>query len=98
MRMRKLSLGVIILLTSPCFADECQESLNACDAAYTSQKIAIKDLTMQVGNLADKNILQDRVISDQRSELSSPLRDPVKTGLLAAVVTIGVMVLTGHVQ
>lgn len=100
MLTRNLSLFVALLLISnTCLSDDtCQETLNACDAAYTSQKILIKDLTTQVGNLAQKNILQDHVIQDQRSELNDPLKDPVKVAAVTVAITIAVILLTGHLK
>lgn len=104
---RILSVVITVMITNTCFGSElgsnvelrlCKQTLNACDAAYSSQKVLIKDLKDQVGNLAQKNILQDRVIQDQKTSLDDPLKDPIKVGLGAAVITVVLLLSTGHLK
>ncbi len=100
--MRTISLGLVtsLLITNTCMADgpTCQDTLAACDGAYQSQKVLIKDLKEQVGNLSQKNILQDRIIQDQKSSLDDPLKNPVIVGVGAVAATVVLLLISGHTK
>lgn len=101
MRMKLLSVIAIVMIGNVCFADNgytCEETLSACDRAYMSQKQLITDQKTQIENYFQKTMLQQRIIADQQANLDNPLHDPVKVAAVAVVVTIGVMLLTGHVK
>lgn len=79
-------------------ADSCQNKLNLCDKAVKAAIILINDQDQQIKNYADETGLQAQIIADKDKQLSSPLRDPVKVGLAAVVVTVLVLSLSGHVR
>ena len=94
--MKKLS--VIILLISNTALADCEATLKACDAVVEAGKVEIATLTTQVMNYEHKSAFDEQIKADQQAMLNSPLRDPVKVGLGAVILTGIALGLTGHLK
>lgn len=103
MLMRSLSLIIVLsLITSSTLAQSCdvemKEQLNACEGAYQAQKKLITDQKEQIDNYFKKDVLQHQIIDDQQKKLDSNFRNPVTVGLGAALLTVVVIGLMGHLK
>lgn len=97
--MRKLSpiiLVIAALTVQVSRADDtCLDVLNACDRAYTAQKLIIADQDTQIDNYNKQSELQKKIIQDQQNKLDSPLRDPIKVSAVVVVSIITIELITG---
>lgn len=102
MLMKLVGLSTIAVLISSTLvlssssAQTCQDALNNCDKAYQAQKALINDQDDQLRNYLQKDQLQNKIIEDQKRQMDSPFKDPVKmiglgiVGTLVIEIAIGV--------
>lgn len=88
----------LVALPVNAIASNCQDTLRVCDEVVKEGQKLIDEQKIQLSNYADKSALDEQIKSDQYRELQSPLKDPVKVGLAAAILVITLEVLTGHLK